>query len=216
MSKDLIWIDHQGGKLGFYLNEKGDAVLCDFIGDTPLLFIPASLGDAWNYVDVSVNIPDESFQSCTKVKYIIFDCHYDDRWNIGYFVFSNCKDIRGLIDLGSFINDEYGLTESKGDIWFDDFSFTKDDYSPRSIDIRHMTFEQSESFNEVIARFIAEIILNNLEDMLFEALKYRYGTTSFNLEAYDNPKVINDVKRIGVDPVAFTAIGQCWEKVNQE
>lgn len=216
MSKDLIWIDHQGGKLGFYLNERGEAVLYDYIGDTPLLFLPGSLGDAWNYVDVSATIPDESFQSCTKVKYIIFDCHYDDRWNIGYFVFSNCKEIRGLIELDAFIYDEYGLTESKGSVCLDEFSFTKDDYLPRSIDRRYMAFEKSESFNEVIARFISEIIINNLEDMLFEAIQYKHDITSFNLEAYDNPKVINDVKRTGIDPVAFTAIGQCWEKVNQE
>ena len=213
ISRDLIWTDHQGGKLGYYLDDEGCAVLCDYVGETSVLFIPSYLGDAWN--DVSYSIPDDSFLSCSNVELIIVDCRYAD-WDFGYFTFKNCKELKGLIRLIGYISDEdYGISmcHDNGDIHFNEFSFANSDYSPKKIVMRDMAFDRYDISTEKIEEFINAIICRGLEDELLESLRTSCDYTDIAFESCDNSKWIEKNRRKGIDIEALTAVSLCWNDV---
>ncbi len=109
-----------GGKLKYYIDENGDAVIIDYVGENEILCIPMDLGWLSEKYDTSIPvanyIPDESFQSCTKVKTVIFGTDM----KLGLFLFTNCEHISTVINIDS--NAEY-----------DEFSFTKKNYAPQNI-----------------------------------------------------------------------------------
>ncbi len=214
MKNELIWVDHQDGKLCYYIDDAGNAVLCDYIGNTNVLYLPGSLGDAWNFIEVSGTIPDESFQSCKNVKLIIVDCRYN-RWNFGCFVFSNCKKLKAIIDLREYYWDDGRVhgSSNNGISRTDDYSFTSDNYVPKRIIEDTMSFDHDDYENGTVKRFLHEVISNDLTDALLEVLRHSefLDYTGMDLDAYDSPYVIDHFKRAGVNPDALATIGRCWE-----
>lgn len=219
MKNELIWVDHQDGKLGYYINDEGSAVLCDYIGDTQVLYLPGSFGDACNFIDVSGTIPDESFQSCKNVKLIIVDCRYNS-WNFGCFIFSNCSELKAIIDLRMYYwddDDRVHNSFNSGISRTDEFSFTSDNFAPKSIIEDTMSFDQDDYEDGTVKRFLHEVINNDLIDALLEVLRhseYR-DYTGIDLDAYDNPRVIEHFKRAGVNPNALATLGRCWENAKE-
>lgn len=112
--------DFFGGKLKYYIDENGNAVITDYIGENEILCIPMDLG--WlseNHnasIPVANYIPDESFQSCTKVKTVIFGTDM----KLGLFLFTNCENLSTVVSIDSNID-------------YDEFSFTKKSYAPQNI-----------------------------------------------------------------------------------
>ena len=110
-----------GGKLKYYIDENGDAVIIDYIGENEILCIPMDLGWLSEKYDTSIPvanyIPDESFQSCTKVKTVIFGTNM----KLGLFLFTNCDNLSTVISIDSSID-------------YDEFSFTKKNYAPQNVE----------------------------------------------------------------------------------
>lgn len=109
-----------GGKLKYYIDENGDAVIIDYVGENEILCIPMDLGWLSEKYDTSIPvanyIPDESFQSCTKVKTVIFGTDM----KLGLFLFTNCDNLSTVVSIDSSID-------------YDEFSFTKKNYAPQNI-----------------------------------------------------------------------------------
>lgn len=109
-----------GGKLKYYIDENGDAVIIDYVGENEILCIPMDLGWISEKYDTSIPvanyIPDESFQSCTKVKTVIFGTDM----KLGLFLFTNCDNLSTVVSIDSSID-------------YDGFSFTKKNYAPQNI-----------------------------------------------------------------------------------
>ncbi|MBQ3528192.1 MAG: CotH kinase family protein [Clostridia bacterium] len=109
-----------GGKLKYYIDENGDAVIIDYVGENEILCIPMDLGWLSEKYDTSIPvanyIPDESFQSCTKVKTVIFGIDM----KLGLFLFTNCDNLSTVVSIDSSID-------------YDEFSFTKKNYAPQNI-----------------------------------------------------------------------------------
>lgn len=109
-----------GGKLKYYIDENGDAVIIDYVGENEILCFPMDLGWLSEKYDTSIPvanyIPDESFQSCTKVKTVIFGTDM----KLGLFLFTNCDNLSTVVSIDSSID-------------YDEFSFTKKNYAPPNI-----------------------------------------------------------------------------------
>ncbi len=109
-----------GGKLKYYIDENGDAVIIDYIGENEILCIPMDLGwlneDADTTIPVANYIPDESFQSCTEVKTVVFGTDM----KLGLFLFTNCEHLSTIVSIDSNMN-------------YDEFSFTKKTYAPKNL-----------------------------------------------------------------------------------
>ena len=109
-----------GGKLKYYIDENGDAVIIDYVGENEILCIPIDLCWLSEKYDTSIPvanyIPNESFQSCTKVKTVIFGTDM----KLGLFLFTNCDNLSTVVSIDSSID-------------YDEFSFTKKNYAPQNI-----------------------------------------------------------------------------------
>lgn len=109
-----------GGKLKYYIDEDGDAVVVDYIGENEILCIPGDLSllneNSNMSIPVAKYIPDESFQSCTKVKIVIFGTDM----KLGLFLFTNCDNLSTVVSIDSSID-------------YDEFSFIKKNYAPPNI-----------------------------------------------------------------------------------
>ena len=216
--KELRWIDHQNGKLGYYFDENRDAVLCDFVGDDTVLFLPAELGPEGKIV-ASDTIPDESFQSCKNVEWIILDCYGKD-WTIGLFVFTGCQGLRGLIELKAYFRgDEGQLIEPNCEqsAKTDEFSFTRSDFTPREIPSRIMHFHMEDHSSGAVKRFIDIVNENDLGADLFDILKYDDYTDFIgpDLDWFDRKSNIKKFEDAGVDPDRFVFLGLCWKAAKQ-
>ena len=115
MNESLCTSPVPGGQLVYYLNDDGEAVLTDYIGNGRVLIIPPALHD--EIIDIATDIPDEAFQSCTTVEYVV-----DMRGcNFGMFVFDHCRQLADVISLDT---ERTTLSE---------FSFTDAHNAPRPV-----------------------------------------------------------------------------------
>lgn len=130
MQTNAIQIPHQNGELIVTINEHHEAVLCDYIGNAKVLYLPASVshidedGEAITY-DVSSAIPDLSFGSCNNVEILV--CGLETHFRFGDFVFSHCNAMHSIVLLSL-----HNKAETSVDI--NEFSFTEENYVPKSLE----------------------------------------------------------------------------------
>ena len=213
MAENTRWIDHQNGRLGYYLNESGDAVLCDYVGDDEILYLPSYFDDGEDAYDVSALIPDEAFPSCANLKVIAFDCR-ELCWTIGSFVFHNCAQLQGILDLWSYgDNGDGGLfNRHSGAIVLDDLSFTDRNYAPVSLAVLEMSFSE-EMFLRYFPDFIGKLNRDNLAGHLLDAIQGHRGYTEMLFDAFADDRLIQSALQHGSDPESFARIRQCWQSV---
>jgi len=214
---ELTWIDYQKGKLGYYLNEDGMAVLCDYIGDDSILVLPSDLGDAYNWIEVSTYIPDESFKSCKNIKLIIADCRFD-KWTLGYFVFQNCLGLQAIAELTSYYNDDDGFFQRKdeGSTDFNEFSFVEKDFTPKKIKQLAMAFDNTDCENGLFKNFMEAVSDQKLEKQLVEIIGYDSYFTGILLDDFKNDKLQKIALQHGCDVSALITIGTCWNELKQD
>ena len=179
---DLRWIPHQNGKLAYYLDDNGGAVLCDYIGTDTVLFLPRSLDDGLDEIPVSGTIPDESFQSCHHIKIIVFDFlslpweAEESYWNIGSFVFPNCSDLKCLLSITShYRDDDEVLREKYSGFGSSQFSFVDCDYLDKelpeyTLDLYSYDWLIGSIEEDILYRFADKIMTNHIELELIELL----------------------------------------------
>lgn len=119
-SNKLFEIKFFGGTLKYFVNKDGNAVIVDYLGENEILFIPADLGmfnkHSEEIIPVANYIPDEAFQSCTKVKTVIFGTGI----RFGLFLFENCEFLSNIVCVDGYAQ-------------YEEFSFTDRNYIPRKI-----------------------------------------------------------------------------------
>ena len=119
-SNKLFEIKFFGGTLKYFVNKDGNAVIVDYLGENEILFIPTDLGifnkQSEESIPVANYIPDEAFQSCTKVKTVIFGTGI----RLGLFLFENCEFLSNIVCVD-------------GSAQYEEFSFTDRNYIPRKI-----------------------------------------------------------------------------------
>lgn len=129
MQHNSIHIPHQNGELVVSINENYEAVLNDYIGSAKILYLPASLsyidedGENVSY-DVSPEIPDLSFGSCSSVEIIV--CGLETHFRFGDFVFLHCKALHSIVLLS--LHDK---AETSVDM--DEFSFAEESNLPKKM-----------------------------------------------------------------------------------
>ena len=129
MQDKTIHIPHQNGELIVTINDNDEAVLCDYIGNAKVLYLPASVsyidedGEIVTY-DVSPTIPDLSFSSCNNVEIIV--CGLETHFRFGDFVFLHCNVLRSIVLLSL-----HEKAETSVDI--DEFSFAEENYVPKTL-----------------------------------------------------------------------------------
>ena len=127
-SNSLFEIKFFGGTLKYFVDKNGDAVIVDYIGENEILFIPTDLGifniQSEESIPVANYIPDEAFQSCTKVKTVIFGTSI----KLGLFLFENCEFLSNIVCIDGFAK-------------FDEFTFTDRNYTPRKINTYELITE---------------------------------------------------------------------------
>lgn len=216
---ELIWIDHQNGKLGYYINDHKEAVLCDYIGDASILLLPYILGDENNYTYVSSIIPDEAFQSCENVSLVVVDSRFDN-WNLGMFLFEKCDKLIGLVDLYAYYYDEdYGLNVHHAGITYDDeISFVNSNYTTKNIKKLNMAFSRKDFDSGLVYKFIKLLSEQHLEEHLGDLLKtiQQYNSlTGEVLDACDNTVVSKCAKQFGCNMSALSFLGDIWKECKE-
>lgn len=219
IDNELIWIDHQNGELGYYVNDNKEAVLCDYIGDASILILPYEVGDSSDCIRVSPFIPDEAFQSCKNVKLVVIDSRFD-KWKLGLFLFQNCERLKGVVDLYTYCYDEdYGIIKNHAGLSeFDEFSFVASDFTPKNIEVYDMAMEKEDFYNEFVYRFLNILSERHLEEHLVELLKtiWHYSSlTGEALEGYDDAEVIKHATQFGCNMAELTFLGQLWKKCKE-
>ena len=215
---ELIWIDHQNGKLGYYLNDDREAVLCDYTGDDSILILPFEVGEGRNCVSVSPYIPDEAFQSCEAIKLVIVDSR-SNRWDFGMFLFQNCAGLKGLVDLYAFSFGESGLKEDRAGISnVDELSFIDSNYAPKKIEMLEMSVDWDDFYNERVYMFLNLLNEQHLENHLIELLKtirHYSSLTGEVLDAYDDAEVIKHATQFGCNIAELNFLGQLWKECKE-
>ena len=223
INRNIRWVDHQKGKLGYYLDDAGEAVLWDFIGNDPILYLPASLEEGQTCIYVSPQIPDEAFPSCKHTKLLIFDCRYDD-WNVGCFVFQNCTALQSAIRLMYYFYDDANLIiEDQHGIRTGEFSFTDRNFAPKSLEYYDMSFDQRDFSSGRVERFINAANTERIYSHLTSVLKchsvaheeYPCSYTGILLDRYDSDRAIQVAARNSCDQESLAMIRQCWNSVKR-
>ena len=135
MKTNFIHIPHQNGELIVSLNENYEAVLCDYIGNAKVLYLPASVsyidedGETASY-DTSSTIPDLSFGSCSDVEILV--CGFETHFEFGDFAFLHCNNLHSIVFLSL-----HNKAATSADI--NEFSFANESYIPKQVK-KHQLF----------------------------------------------------------------------------
>lgn len=133
MENNKLEIEFFGGKIEYYKDSSGEAVLTDYKGDGRVLYIPKDLSELLDKdsdpIPVAGYIPDESFGSPENIEAVIFA----ENMRLGTLLFTKCRNLSAIIAVDSEIERE-------------EFTFVGENYVPRSV----VEYELiSESYSQV-------------------------------------------------------------------